>query len=514
MTTWGLTPEGLVIPRLADIKKEYEELLRTNVDPNLILQPETLEGQIVDISAERESKLWELYEDVYDSQYPDSAQDVSLHRVGSITAFTQLPALASTIIGQALFGTIGTIIPVGIVFSVENAPESKFSTQDAVTLVAGVDEIQRLTFSVAPSAGSFKLRYTKLGVAETTVAIDWDDENTDIENKLNELVKLSGTTVNGKPTVGPVDITFAGDDGNQPQVMLEIIDNTLTNGGGAVTITPTEQTPGEYQGQVNLRATETGPISAVAGSLNQIDTPLSGLDSTFNPEDAALGRNIESDSEYKIRRAQRLQISQSGPVEAIRAALLNLNEDTQKIQLESVKVFENVTDITDTRGLPPHSIEAIVYQAGSSTTRDQEIADTIWLNSKCAGIQPHGDVSKTVVDSQGFSHTSKFSRPTDKDIYLILDLTTNSLYPIDGDDQVKATMVAWGNDLGVGVSVIIRGSDALTSQFDSIPGIIGIGVKIGFAPNPTLDDNLIIDDGIGGNIELSRWDTAIITVNS
>lgn len=85
-----------------------------------------------------------------------------------------------------------------------------------------------------------------------------------------------------------------------------------------------------------------------------------------------------------------------------------------------------------------------------------------------------------------------------------------SAYPADGDNQIKAALVAWGNALGAGQDVIVY--PALVGQLLVVPGITDMTVMIGTAPAPTLDDNIDIDDGTGGTVELSRWDTSRITI--
>lgn len=503
----GLDTNGLTIKRLAEIKTDIESSLKNTFGDQINLLPESVFGQLVGIMAEREALIWELVEAVYNSQYPDSAEGVSLDDVGAITSFTRLPALESRIVGQALVGTPTTVIPIGTQFSVDGDPTAIFSTLTEETLGAGVDEIQTIGFSATPTSGTFKLVFD----GETTAVINWDDTNTEVQTALNNLTNLSGVTVTGSFAADFV-VTFAGVDGKAPQNIMTTVDNTLDS-GGSVTIIITETTPGEYQATVDMIATETGPIVANADTLTIIDTPVSGLTSGFNPEDAVVGRDIETDAEFRIRRNNRLQISLAGPLEAIRTAILLLNDIDGSVQLEDVRGFENVTDIVDVRGIPAHAFEFFVFQAGGVTTRDQEIYDAIGM-SKPAGIEAHGDVSGTYTDSQGFDHTVKFSRPTEVDIYLELDLTVNSDYPTDGDDVVEAAMVLWGDALGSGQDVIVFGSNSLVAQLNDIPGIDDVVVRVGKAVSPTLDDNIVIDDGItpGVTVEISRWDTSRITV--
>ena len=505
--SFGLTDEGFVGKTISDIDEEIDEALKAVFGTQINTLPQSIFGQLKGIFAERESLIWELAEAVYNSQYPDSAEGTSLDNVGAITATTRLPALKSTIEGQALFGTASTVVPLGTIFSVDGDSSIRFVTLDEVTLIAGTDEIQDIDFSGVPTSGSFKLQFGN----ETTAFINWDDAAIDVQNALNALDELSAVTVAGDFTAG-FTVTFAGADGKQPQATLVEDSNTLDD-GAAVTIAIVETTPGVYQAQVDCAAEATGPLVANSKTLTVIETPVSGLDSTFNPSDANVGRDIESDAEFRIRRDNRLQISLAGPLEAIRENILELNEIEDSTQLEDVTLFENIDLVVDSRGIPGKAFEAIIFQTGGSTDRDQEIAQAIW-DAKPAGIESHGDVSKTVTDTQGFDHTIKFSRPVEVDIYLILDLTTDALYPTDGDAQVEAVMVEWGNDLGAGVDVIVFGTNALVAQLNAIPGISDVVVKIGIAPAPTLDNNIDIDDGTVAQVEISRWDTANITVNS
>ncbi len=504
-----LTLTGLNIQTIAEIKSEIEEALRATFGPQINLQPQSVFGQNVGVSSERESLIQELAEDLHNSQYPDSASGVSLDNVLSLTGLVRLGALASRITGQALFGTASTLIPSGTQFSVNGDSDNVFSTDSDVTLIAGTDEAQDITFSAAPTGGSFKLDYD----GEITVAILFSEGAAEVQAALRALSNTSttGITVSGSFAAG-FTITFAGDDGKQEQVILVENSNTLTN-GGAVTIAITETTPGVYQGQVNCVALETGPVSVAKKALSVIDNPVSGLTRVFNPAVATIGRDLETDAEAKIRRAQRLQISEAGPPAAIDNKIFQLNDEIDKTTIEYAHTFENITLVIDSRGIPGKAFETFVYLTAGAVDRDQEIAQAIF-DSKPAGIEPHGDISKTVEDSEGLDHTIKFSRPTAVPIFLILDLTVTAEYPSDGDEQVENIMVVWGGGLGVGQDVIVFPS--LVAQLDQIPGITDVVVKIGIAPAPTLDNNIVIDDGVtpGVIVELSTWSTSNMTVNS
>jgi uncharacterized phage protein gp47/JayE len=402
VTDYGITPEGFSLKTLDVIEEEIDTALRATFGAQINTSAQSVFGQFKGIFAEREALLWELLADIYNAQYPDTAEDVSLDLTVALTGHVRLAAKASRIEDVVLSGTSGTQVPAGTIFYVDGNPDAQFETEENVTIGAG------------------------------------------------------GTV------------------------------------------------------QVDCIALETGPLEVAPGTLTRIQTPISGLDSVTNPAAASAGRDLETDAELRIRRNENLQISEAGPVDAIRSAILSLNEDTDQVAIEHVIVFENYTLTTDSRGLPGKSFEVVVYQAEGSTDRDQEIAETIYLKAKPAGIQTYGDIAVEVTDSQGFSHTCYFTRPTQVPIYLELDLTVTDDYPSAGDDYIKEKIVAWGNALGPGADVIVY--PALMAQLADIDGILDVAVRIGTAAGPTGDDNVPIDDGTSADVEMSQWDAVHITV--
>ena len=89
---------------------------------------------------------------------------------------------------------------------------------------------------------------------------------------------------------------------------------------------------------IRFLAQSFGPIPAPANSLNEIVTPVPGWNSVNNIQAGSTGRNEETDSELRIRRALSLRLGGAATVESIRARLL------QQVQgVTSVLIFENVT---------------------------------------------------------------------------------------------------------------------------------------------------------------------------
>ena len=252
---------------------------------------------------------------------------------------------------------------------------------------------------------------------------------------------------------------------------------------------------------VDAESESFGPIPALAGNIDTIQTPVTGWNSVTNPLDAIPGRNIETDADFRIRREALLRISGAATLEAIRSRVLDVEDVVQ------VFVFENTTLSVDVNGLPPKSFEVVV--AGGEPINDQAIADEIFL-AKPVGIETFGTTTESVEDSQGFSHSIKFSRPTDVTIYIDLTVDVDgSLFPIDGVDQIKTALKNLGDAQQIG-------EDVIALRYECVPltiaGVVDVSdFNIGTAPSPSGDANITI-----ALRELARFDTSnfAVTVNT
>ena len=326
---------------------------------------------------------------------------------------------------------------------------------------------------------------------EVAQAVYWSQspstaEDVSLDNvaSITNITRLPATkstvtvTITGTPTTVVNTGFTASVDGNTDSRFVTLED-VIIGGGGTI--------------DVEMTAEETGPILANTGTLTVIETPIVGVDSITNAADAILGRYIETNSELKSRRLTLLQRSGTAASSGIRNALLLLDNVVQALVLD---------------GVIEHQINIIV-QGGD----DNEIAETIFLSvgaGLVVGLQ--GAEIIPITDSQGITRDIKFARPSLIDVYMIINITPNTnpaegeLYPVDGDQQVKDAVLSF-------VVGWLIGQDVVVNQFytpiNTINGVIGIEIKVGTAPAPTLSNNIGIDFD-----ELADFDSARITVNS
>lgn len=211
---------------------------------------------------------------------------------------------------------------------------------------------------------------------------------------LSRLVNINGITRH-MATLTTVDVKIIGQYGTI--IKNGVVEDVLRNKynlpgvvtipkGGEIIVTATAQNPGE--------------IRIMPGELTKIVSPTRGWHSVENISASTPGNPIESDSDLRIRRKKSVALPALSVNEAIVGAILNVNGVTR------IKYYENPTGSTDSNGLPPHSICAVV-EGGNSDT----IAKAIRLK-KTPGTATHGDVTVPVADSMGLVTDIKFFRPT------------------------------------------------------------------------------------------------------
>lgn len=319
------------------------------------------------------------------------------------------------------------------------------------------------------------------------------DPNQAEKTWLSTLANLNGLTRNSA-TNSTASVTFSGTNGVIIPIgtlVAESVNNAQFQTDATVTISAGTAT-------VSVTAIDIGATAATAGTITELVTQIAGINSVTNSGDATLGRTEETDFELRIRRLRSVAVSSVGIVDSVYAAIADLDDVT------SVSVLENKTDATDGDGLPPHSIAAIV-EGGDDT----EIATAILVKKSC-GCDTYGTTTETIYDSQGTAVDISFSRPSDVDIYIEMDVKELQGYPSDGEDQIKAAIIEYfENNANTRLGI---GQDVIYSQlYIPIMSIAGVSVQ-----TLTLD---IVDPPLGTSDlsiafdEKAAFDTTRIVVN-
>jgi len=141
VSSYGLTSYGVNIKRLDTILDEMHTDLTAAWGVNTRQNPNSLLNALLTNVADRIAELWELGQDVYNSQYPATAEGMYLDNVGQfagVTRETDAPSYYHIL----CVGADGTLIPTETIIS---------STTNPVTNLMPVKQntISRDTFNIA-----------------------------------------------------------------------------------------------------------------------------------------------------------------------------------------------------------------------------------------------------------------------------------------------------------------------------------------------------------------------------
>jgi uncharacterized phage protein gp47/JayE len=451
MMAYGLDGTGFTPKTLPVVRADLQAAVQLAFGASMDVGDQSAFGQVIGIIAAEIATLWEGLEAVNSSQDPGKATGAGLDALSALTGTFRPPASYSTVV-LTLFGTPTTVVPTGSQASAST--DAVFQTTASATIVAAPNW--------AASTGY---------IIGNRVFHDTD--------KIYECIVAGTSASSGGPTGTGSDIT----DGS---VHWKNIGASLLSNGVV---------------DVDSRATVTGAVVAAAGDITTIITSVSGWDSVVNLADATPGRDLAQDAE--LRNLRELELAGAGvsPLDAILAELLTISG------IESCTVFQNNTDTTNSDGMPPHSVEALVRTTWSpGADEDQQIYDALLANV-AAGIVTTGTTSGTATDSQGTSYTIKFSRPTEIAIYIIINVTVDaSAFPVDGADEIKTAIVEWGDAQSTGKNAVASGISAQAFQVDGVLDVTAC--YIGTAPSPGTSTTIAISTR-----QLATYDTSRITVN-
>lgn len=136
---YGLTPAGFNTPRLANVKQFVENDFIATYG-NINLDPQSVAGQIIGIFAKMYADQWENLEDVYFSQYPNSASGVSLDNVVALNGITRLPATQTSVVATC-DGLEGTLIPANSLASIPSTGQQFYAENGGIISRSNADTV-------------------------------------------------------------------------------------------------------------------------------------------------------------------------------------------------------------------------------------------------------------------------------------------------------------------------------------------------------------------------------------
>lgn len=451
----GLTPDGFVVKRTPELKLDLEELLQSAFGP-VNLNDSSVLGQLVGLTVEQQTIFWELLQQVYWSQYPSSAEGVNLDRVVSLNGVTRLAAAPTSVLA-VVSGAAGTLLSAGRLAS-NSQTSDQYQLVDSVTIAAANSVGARVVVSALLDNTNYTI---------TLNGVSYTYNSGAAATQLSILTNLAGlmpvyitATVTGSGSNAVMDLKY---DTPQPIVVgARLAISSLSVYG-------------------TFAATRPGPTVLLPGGLDTIVTPISGWESVTNRSPGTTGRNAETDSELRSRRAKSLKLGGQNTIESITATLGQLpGVLTQRVAV-------NNGDTTNAEGIPGHSIRAIV-DGGVAEDIARVLFDYV-----AAGIGYYGSITIDVPSEvTGTTFPVKFDRPTNVQFYVTVTFNDSANTPVNAVQAIRDALTAYAAELTIAEPVLY------TRLFTPINAVIGDGayvteLKIGLAPSPTGTTNLTPD---------------------
>lgn len=204
--------------------------------------------------------------------------------------------------------------------------------------------------------------------------------------------------------------------------------------------------------RVNMRSHELGAFSIQAGKELSMDTVIVGVEKITTTKTAKEGVFEEMDGSLLTRFMRSHSINNHDDRQGLEGALLDLPD------VKQARVYENFTNQTDDKGVPAHSLNAVVIGG-----RDDDIGLTI-LKKKIGGCGVFGSISNTQ-EYAGAQRTVKFDRASSVNIKVKLLLErVGGFHDID-TESIKSALSDTSFEIGESVYAM-----RLTCQVNSVQG--------------------------------------------
>ncbi len=419
MPDYGVTEKGFVLKRMDTILEEVHAELTAGygVDTRL-LRPSFLDvlvttfcGQIAD--------LWETAQDSYYAKYPTMADGVNLDNAVQYGGIRRKPA-QKTCYPLHCTGKDGTFVRSGAVVATDTNPEIRLSSAEF--------QITRSSCNAA----SIRVAVAHAGVY--TIAVNGVQYSYSSTEGTEEDI-LAGL----KGAVTDETYVLQVKDG---RLVLEDTMKTRSN----VLVLSENLTTDQVTTIASFYTEDYGKVILPYGIIRKMIHNISGFDAVTNLLEPVYGRLQETDIELRQSYIAKSALRSNTMVDSIISELLN-----NVASIESASGYENDTDVTDARGLPPHSVEIIV-EGGD----EQEIASAI-LMRKAGGIWTHGNMKVSVPTAYGDSVDIRFNRPERIYAWLKVKLRGDAArLPVNYADLAIASIMEDGSQMVAGTSLITQ----------------------------------------------------------
>ena len=441
---YGVTDKGFVLKRYDEILEEIQNDVSDVVGFDVSQNPQSLINAALLVPfADKIASLWETAQDEYYAKYPSTASGISLDNACQYgNVYREGNRKSEYIIHVTAVD--GTEIPKGSLIASNTNPTVSLQCA-ATTQITRLKchAIQIRTVTVREGAYQIQLNGKMYAYTSKTT----DTAETVLRGLGNALKDVSGYTV-----------TYDSKDEN-----LTITDSLQTRENEVVL--STNLTTVFVTGCVPYLTSDYGEIILPEGSITEVVSNVTGLKSIINAVEPTLGQTQESDAQLRLSYVGKKYNSASAQAEAIESYILSDVENTK-----AVRVYENATDVEDSEGRPPHSIEVVVD--GGNT---DEIAKAI-LQKKSGGIYTFGEIRTSVLGKYGDTISIGFNRPEKVYVWVKVEITQGGVSVEAEYEEIIKSIILKTKELTIGDSFLSQ--SYIQPIYAALPGIKFCDIKV------------------------------------
>lgn len=419
MPDYGVTEKGFVLKRMDTILEEVHEELTAGygVDTRL-LRPSFLDVLVTTVCGQI-ADLWEIAQNSYYAKYPTMADGINLDNAVQYGGIRR-KAAQKTCYPLHCTGRDGTFVREGVIVATDTNPEIRLSSSEF--------QITRSSCNAA----AVRVAAAQEGVY--TIALNGVQYSYSSQSSQAEEI-LAGLKASVTDETYTIKI-------QENSLILEDTMKTRSNN-----LVLSENLTTEWVTTIaNFYTEEYGKVVLPYGIIRKMINNISGFDAVTNQLEPVYGRLQETDIELRQAYIAKSALRSNTMVDSIVSELLN-----NVSNIESASGYENDTDVTDARGLPPHSVEIIV-EGGD----EQEIASAI-LMRKAGGIWTHGSIKVSVPTDYGDSVDIRFNRPERIYAWLKVKLKGDAArLPVNYAEIVIASIMEDGSQMVAGTNLITQ----------------------------------------------------------
>ena len=218
--------------------------------------------------------------------------------------------------------------------------------------------------------------------------------------------------------------------------------------------------------KASFTAIELGGIDLPSEALLEIIDAPEGVTGVYYVEGDTIniGDDYEDDEEFRIRWQQNQSIANSATSGGVEKYLLDLVTSEKNLN-----IVQNRTNST-VNGIPPHSMQVVIFSAES----DETIAQTIF-NHLLDGVLLYGETTVEIEDSAGTKEPISFTRAKNVPIYFKVQVKVQTNYLLPQLDIRNAIVEHF--DLQMGDKVIANNFIEYINNVEGVDYIADIKVS-------------------------------------